>query len=108
MARSCEPPAEECPVNASGISVTKEPTNNSGVDDQRSTGRLANITVAASNAVHRHAVAMLIRLASDQIVAGLRWAVSGCPETSEMVSGISSTAHTAHTPAATVPIRTAR
>ena len=53
------------------------PTSSSGVHDQRSTGRLANITAAASNAVNRHADAMLIRLATDQIVAGLRWAVIG-------------------------------
>jgi HAE1 family hydrophobic/amphiphilic exporter-1 len=43
----------------------------------RSTGRLSNSTVAASNAVHRQAVEMLIRLASDHRLAGFRWAVIG-------------------------------
>ena len=45
--------------------MANDPTSSSGVHDQRSTGRLANVTAAASSAVHRHAVEMLIRLASD-------------------------------------------
>ena len=77
MARSCEPPADEWPVSPSGISVANDPTSSSGVHDQRSTGRLASITAAASSAVHRHAVEMLIRPASDHRLAGLRWAVIG-------------------------------
>ena len=77
MARSWEPPADEWPVSPSGIRVANDPTSSSGVHDQRSTGRLANITVAASNAVHRQAVEMLIRLANDQRLAGFRWAVIG-------------------------------
>ncbi len=77
VAKSWEPPADEWPVNPSGKRVANDPTSSSGVHDQRSTGRLANITAAANNAVHRHAVAMLIRLANDQIDTGLRWAVIG-------------------------------
>ena len=108
MARSCEPPADECPVSPSGTSVTSEPANRIGVHDQRSTGMLTIVTTAARNAVHRHAPAMSTRLATDQIDAGLRWSRSGWPDTSETVSGTSSAAHTAHDPAATVPVRSAR
>ena len=108
MARSCEPPADECPVSPSGIRVTSEPANRNGVHDQRSTGMLAIVTTAARNAVHRHAPAVSTRLATDQIVTGLRWSRSGWPDTSEMVSGTSSAAHTAHAPEASVPVRSAR
>ena len=65
-------------------------------------------TTAARNAVHRHAPAMSTRFATDQIDAGLRWSRSGWPDTSEMVSGTSSAALTAHAPAASVPVRSAR
>ena len=77
MARSCEPPADEWPVSPSGIRVTNDPASSSGVHDQRSTARLASVTVAASTAVQRHAEAVLIRSASDQIVTGLRCSANG-------------------------------
>ena len=70
--RTYHPPADECPVSPSGISVTSEPANRNGVSDQRSTGRLAMVTSAAKNAVHRHAPAVSMRSAVDQMVAGLR------------------------------------
>ena len=65
--RSCEPPADEWPVSASGSSVTSAPPNSSGVHDQRSTGMLTTVTIAASSAVQRQAPAMSTRLATDQI-----------------------------------------
>ena len=77
MARSCEPPADEWPVSASGISVTSEPANSGGVHDQRSTGMLTTVTTAARNAVHRHAPAVSTRPATDQMSDGLRRAVNG-------------------------------
>ena len=77
MARSCEPPADEWPVSASGISVTSDPANSTGVGDQRSTGMLATVTIAARNAVHRHAPAVSTRLATDQMSDGLSRDVSG-------------------------------
>ncbi len=77
VARSCEPPADEWPVSPSGSRVASDPATSSGVHDHRSTGRLATVSTAASNAVHRHAVEILIRLASDHSVAGFRWAVIG-------------------------------
>src|ERR1700734_3956231 len=77
VARSCEPPADEWPVNPSGTSVTNDPTNSNGVHDQRSTARLANVTRAAKNAVQRHAEAVLIRPATDQSCTGFRWAANG-------------------------------
>ena len=64
------PPADECPVRPSGINVSSEPANSKGVSDQRSTGMLATVTIAARNAVHRHAPAVLTRPAADQIVSG--------------------------------------
>ncbi len=67
MARSWDPPVDECPVSASGSSVISDPTNSSGVGDQRSTGMLATATIAARNAVHRHAPAVSTRLATDQM-----------------------------------------
>ena len=57
--------------------MASDPTNSSGVHDQRSTGRLATVSTAASSAVQRHAIEMLIRLANDHSVAGFRWAVIG-------------------------------
>jgi hypothetical protein len=69
---------------------------------------LAMVTAAARNAVHLQAPADSIRLATDQIADGLRRVVSGCPVTSETVSGTKSAAHTVHTPDATVPSRSAR
>ena len=66
------------------------------------------MTAAARNAVHRHAPAMSTRLAADQMSTGLRWSRSGCPETSETVSGTSIAAQIAHTADAAVPMRSAR
>ena len=66
------------------------------------------MTIAASSAVHRQVPAVSTRLATDQMADGLSLLVSGCPVTSETVSGTSSAAHTAQTPEATVPIRSAR
>ena len=77
MARSCEPPEDECPVSASGSSVTSDPANSSGVGAHRSTGMLAMVTIAARNAVHRHAPAVSTRLATDQMSDGLSRDVSG-------------------------------
>ncbi|CPR10532.1 hypothetical protein BN971_01902 [Mycobacterium bohemicum DSM 44277] len=108
MARSCEPPADEWPVRPSGMSVTTEARSSSGVQDQRSTDRLASVTIAASTAVQRHAEAVLIRPATDQICTGLRWSSRRWPDTSDTVSGTSRAAHTAHAPDATVPSLSAR
>ncbi len=66
------------------------------------------MTAAARNAVQRHAPAVSTRLATDQTLTGLSCSRSGCPETSETVSGTSSAAHTVHTADATVPSRSAR
>ena len=77
VARSWDPPADEWPVSPSGSRVANDPANSSGVHDQRNTGTLATVTTAASSAVQRHVVEMLIRLASDHRVAGFRWAVIG-------------------------------
>src|SRR6476620_3018058 len=77
VARSCEPPVEEWPVSASGISVIRAPPNSSGVGDQRSIGMLATVTIAARTAVHRQAPAVATRLATDQIADGLSRDVSG-------------------------------
>src|SRR6201999_905029 len=101
-------PADECPVRPSGSSVSTDPAASSGVQDQRSTGRLASVTTAASAAVQRHAEAVLISPANDQIVTGLRCSDNRCPDTSEMVRGTSRAAHTAHAPQASVPSRRAR
>ncbi len=90
------------------MSVTSDARTSNGAHDQRSTPRLASVTIAASAAVQRHAEAVLIRLATDQICTGLRWSTSRWPDTSEMVRGTSKAAHTAHTPEATVPSRSAR
>src|SRR6185312_15809161 len=108
VARSCDPPAEECPVRPSGINVTRDPANRTGVNDHRSTGMLATVSTAARNAVHRHAPAVSTTSAADHSVAGLTRSVTGCPDTSEIVSGTSNAAHTVHTPAAIVPVRKAR
>src|SRR5215207_5015744 len=108
VAKSCEPPAEEWPVSPSGTSVINAPATSTGVHDQRSTGRLANVTAAARKAVHRQAVAESTRLAADHTLIGFRVSASGCPETSDTVSGTISAAHTAHTPDAAVPSRNAR
>src|SRR6185437_15926051 len=72
VAKSWEPPADECPVNPSGINVNSDPPSSNGVHDHRNTGRLATVTTAANSAVHRHAVEMLIMLASDHRLAGFR------------------------------------
>ena len=77
VARSCEPPDDECPVSASGISVISEPANSRGVSDHRSTGMLTTVTIAARNAVHRHAPAVSTRPATDQMSDGLSRAVNG-------------------------------
>ena len=53
--RSCDPPADEWPVSASGRSVTRAPANSSGVQDQRSTGMLTpsrSRRAAPSSATH--------------------------------------------------------
>jgi hypothetical protein len=47
------------------------------VGDQRSTGMLATVTIAARTAVHRHAPAVSTRLATDQMSDGLSRDVSG-------------------------------
>ncbi len=108
VARSWEPPADEWPVSASGSRVSSAPPNSAGVHDQRSTGMLSTMTMAASSAVHRQVPAVSIRLATDQTADGLSLLVSGWPVMSETVSGTSSAAHTAQMPEATVPIRSAR
>ena len=66
------------------------------------------MTAAARNAVQRQAPAMSTRLATDQMLTGLRCSRSGWPETSETVSGTSSAAHTVQTAEAAVPSRSAR
>jgi hypothetical protein len=88
--------------------VSRAPPNSTGVHDQRSTGMLTTMTMAASSAVHRQVPAVSIRLATDQMADGLSLLVNGCPVMSETVSGTSSAAHTAQMPDATVPIRSAR
>src|SRR6202012_5674 len=99
--------ADEWPVSPSGTRVISDPASSMGVQDQRSTARLANVTSAASAAVQRHAEAVVTRSATDQILAGLRFS-SEWPDTSEMVNGTSNAAHTAQIPDATVPRRNAR
>src|SRR3954447_16076791 len=108
VAMSCEPPAEECPVSASGSRVATAPANNTGVADQRRTGMLAIVTAAARNAVHRHDPAVSTRLATDQMADGLSREASGWPVTSETVSGTNSAAQTVQIPDAAVPSRRAR
>src|SRR6202011_2291548 len=108
VAMSWEPPADEWPVSASGIRVTIDPAKSNGVQDHRSTGRLASMTAAAMKAVQRQAEAVSTRLATDQIADGLRRETNGCPVTSETVSGTSTAAQTVQTPDATVPRRSAR
>ena len=105
---SCAPPADEWPVNPSGTSVSSDPANRNGVHDQRSTARPATATASAKNAVHRHALAVSTSPATAHSCTGLRYSCSGWPETSDTVSGTSSAAHTAHTPAAVMPMRSAR
>ncbi len=106
--RSCDPPADECPVSPNGINVISDPASRNGVHPHRSTAELARVTINARNAVHRQALAVSTRLVTAHSCTGLRWSLSGCPDTSEMVSGTSSAAHTVHTPDATVPRRSAR
>src|SRR6185503_15414367 len=108
VAKSCAPPADECPVRASGTRVINAPASSTGVHPHRSTGRLASVTAAAMNAVQRQEVAVSTRLAADQMLIGLRFSVSGCPETSDTVSGTNSAAHTAQTADAADPRRSAR
>src|SRR5438093_10067072 len=105
VAKSCAPPADEWPVSPSGTNVISAPASSTGVHDQRSTGRLASVTAAAMKAIQRHALAVSTRLAADHTLTGFRFSVSGCPETSDTVSGTSSAAHTVHIADAAVPSR---
>ena len=108
VARSWAPPVDEWPVRPSGTSVASAPASRIGVHDQRSTGMLATVTTAATNAVHRHALAVSTRPATDQTAAGSRFRLNGWPETSDTVSGTISAAHTVHIADAPVPRRNAR
>ena len=108
VATSWAPPEDECPLSASGSSVTSDPASSTGVQVQRSTGMLTRVTIPASRAVQRQVPAVSTMLATVQTSMGLSLLVNGAPVISETVSGTSSTAHTVHTPAAMVPVRSAR
>ncbi len=95
-------------MSPSGTRVSSDPPSSHGVQPQRSTDTLAAVTISARNAVQRQAFAVSTRPATDHSCTGLRWSRNGCPDTSEMVSGTSSAAHTVHTPEASVPSRNAR
>ena len=108
VARSCEPPAEECPVRPSGTRVSSAPANSNGVHDHRSTIRAPTVTTRAIRAVQRQAEAVSTRPAARQISNGFRWSRSGFPETSETVNATSNAAQTVQTPDATPANRSAR
>ena len=69
---------------------------------------LISVTMPANRAVQRQVPAVSTMLATVQMSTGLSLLVNGAPVISDTVSGTISIAHTVHTPAAAVPVRSAR
>lgn len=109
VARSCDPPADECPVTARGIRLATADTSSNGVDRCRRTIRHPRPTIAARAAVHNHATATSISPTTRRNGSGsANTALKGWPEVSDNDNGTSARAHPAHSAAAAPAVRTAR
>src|SRR5882757_11085422 len=100
VARSCEPPAEECQVDATGISPTTATASSTNALPQLSATRQPANTTTANTAVNVHAVATSSWGTTATNRSKLSTSVTGRPRLSATVSGTMSRAPTVQAPAA--------
>jgi hypothetical protein len=108
VARSCDPPAAECPVAATGSSPNTAAATSSTVVPQVSVMRQPANTSTATTAVTSQAVADSSRGTTAMSCPKPSTAVSGRPSVSATLNGIISSAATVQVAAAAAPARSAR
>ena len=108
VARSCEPPAEECPVSPSGSRLPSATTSRAGVHTHRSATRHPTARTKAMAAVHAQDWAVSTLPMIRTMVAGSSASAKGWPAVSDSVSGTMSAAQTHQVAAAALAIRNAR